>query len=102
MKMKSCPFCDSQDVRYSENKPDGYLFWCGNCGALGPNDVSFENAVKMWNLRRPTADLLAACEEMIEQHGWVPDSDVNPEPIPCPCDGCVKAIAAIAKARGNE
>ena len=64
--MKPCPFCASKDIRYSANRPDGHLFWCGNCGALGPNDVSFEHAVKMWNLRRPEAALLDALENTLE------------------------------------
>jgi len=65
MNLKSCPFCGSKDIRNDESIPVGsvimhYVYWCGNCGALGPKHLSFASAMKMWNLRRPTSSLLAA------------------------------------------
>ena len=42
-------------------------------------------------------DLLAACESMLRIHGA--EDYRNSKLVPCPCDGCKMARAAIAKAK---
>ena len=56
--LKPCPFCGRDDIRYSSDgkmigRSEGHVYWCGNCGAFGPNDVRQDHAKRMWNLRRP-------------------------------------------------
>jgi hypothetical protein len=95
--MKPCPFCgETEDIRYSEpdNQP---IYWCGNCGCFGPNDVSEAKARKMWNLRRPAADLLAACEADVPQLADLARM-IDPELT----DQLMSTVyAAIAKVRGE-
>ena len=62
MNLKPCPFCGKTDIRFDELDGPEFMFWCGNCGAFGPNDISEAKAREMWNLRRPETDLLAALE----------------------------------------
>ncbi len=51
---KSCPFCASRVLQCEEeNVEEGWICWCANCGASGPNHLSWSDAIEMWNLRRP-------------------------------------------------
>lgn len=55
--LKPCPFCASTEIRYSSEAAktglaENHVYWCGNCGAFGPNDISQKHARDMWNLRR--------------------------------------------------
>ena len=95
--MKPCPFCGSIDIRSSQNN-DEHLFWCGNCGALGPNDISFEYATQMWNLRRPTADLLAACEAARD---WLYTYHATASSVDRALNIAEQIDTAIASARGE-
>ena len=52
MKLEPCPFCASDDIRLAEVHDKEKVFWCGNCGAFGPNEVSLELAERMWDFRR--------------------------------------------------
>lgn len=63
---KPCPFCGSDSNHVSKRTVVSVNFehaehavTCNNCGACGPNEMSKERAVEMWNLRRP-ADQQAA------------------------------------------
>ena len=50
---KPCPFCASDDIRCSlNNREKGWVCWCKNCGAIGPNDLGWSGAIEMWNMRR--------------------------------------------------
>jgi hypothetical protein len=60
-KMKNCPFCayDGTKVeRYSfvpmatASNHFEYRVTCLNCGACGPNDISKEQAIESWSIRR--------------------------------------------------
>jgi hypothetical protein len=51
---KNCPFCASIEIRCETSKVgEGWVCWCANCGAIGPNDLGWSGAVESWNLRRP-------------------------------------------------
>lgn len=60
---RECPFCDKdgfQEVEEATFKTHTeYRVACANCGAHGPNEISVEQAIKKWNLRRPF-DMLQA------------------------------------------
>ena len=59
--MKPCPFCNSTNLKLESEwiDPDGlygheeWIVWCRNCGAIGPNQLSDTEAMRLWNLRRP-------------------------------------------------
>jgi Lar family restriction alleviation protein len=57
--LKPCPFCASTDLRerehYIQHAVNGHHEWtvnCYNCGAVGPNSLSIDDARRMWNMRR--------------------------------------------------
>lgn len=58
--MKPCPFCASRDVKsfvwiVFEGRPAEHrecALVCQNCGAEGPNDLSYTGAEEAWNMRR--------------------------------------------------
>ena len=50
-----CPFCGKSTAVPGGEKVENhyeYFLWCNNCGARGPNEISPEKALEMWNLRR--------------------------------------------------
>ncbi len=57
---KACPFCGKDkgflDIEqwtvYGNQNHEEYAVACMNCGAQGPNEISREQAVKSWNMRR--------------------------------------------------
>jgi len=54
---KPCPFCASvtlsiQGWLVGRDSHMEYRVVCNHCGARGPNDLSQNKAVEMWNLRR--------------------------------------------------
>jgi hypothetical protein len=68
VKIKVCPYCASDDLRYYTEKKNilEHGYWCGNCGAISPTGVNKEDAKKMHNLRRPTDELVEALGELID------------------------------------
>lgn len=56
--LNPCPFCGKEMQKFEDNlRESGFTVWCGNCGAIGPNETSKERAIELWNLRRPQARL---------------------------------------------
>ena len=50
---KPCPFCASRILRCEERDiGEGWIVWCANCGAFGPNDLGRPGAIEVWNMRR--------------------------------------------------
>ena len=46
-----CPFCGSYEIE--ENSDDEFgLLMCSNCGAVGPQCSSIDEARKLWNERK--------------------------------------------------
>lgn len=62
--LKPCPFCGSDKLSNAINGCFEPSIACDNCGAYGPNDISKEDAVRMWNLRRPEDALRARIAEL--------------------------------------
>jgi len=56
-------------------------------------EIGWESALK--RAEPVNAELLAAIEAMLRIHGT--EEYRNGKPIPCPCDGCKLARAALAK-----
>ena len=55
MELKACPFCAYWELTVEAIGRDGpteFRVGCLNCGATGPNDVTPQRAMQMWNLRR--------------------------------------------------
>ena len=82
---RECPFCDKngfQEVEEATFKTHTeYRVACTNCGAHGPNEISVEQAIKMWNLRRPF-DMLKALHTQCQ--------DLLIEMVQQFCDKCIK------------
>lgn len=52
--LKSCPFCNSNDLFIDENwenYDNPYFVHCGKCHAKGPTVSRKEKAVELWNGR---------------------------------------------------
>ncbi len=50
---KRCPFCASRSLKCEDiGIGESWICWCGNCGAIGPNDLGWSGAIEMWNMRR--------------------------------------------------
>jgi Lar family restriction alleviation protein len=50
MKPSKCPFCKNSNKLTTDNQVAGKAFvWCLNCGAMGPNAESKQEAIKLWN-----------------------------------------------------
>lgn len=49
-----CPFCGRNDLLkvIIDVSTHELRIGCFNCGAMGPNELSYELAVKMWGMRR--------------------------------------------------
>ena len=56
--IKQCPFCASSlwEVDFwlsgAADSHKEYCIQCLNCGAQGPNNMTRELAIEMWNMRR--------------------------------------------------
>jgi hypothetical protein len=58
---KSCPFCASREIVCEQTDVgEGWIVWCRNCGAFGPNDLGWSGAIEMWNMRRPMNEVMGA------------------------------------------
>lgn len=68
--LKPCPFCEN---KIADNRPQvswdssGHSVGCKNCGAVGPNKDTAEEAEAAWNAR-PVADVPNE-DELIEAFG---------------------------------
>jgi hypothetical protein len=51
--LKPCPFCNKAVIGGDETDENGFIQYCKNCGAVGPNELTSDLSAKMWNLRRP-------------------------------------------------
>ncbi len=75
---RECPFCDKdgfQEVEEATFKTHTeYRVACANCGAHGPNEISVEQAIKMWNLRRPFDTLNAQVQNLRNQDATMLES----------------------------
>lgn len=64
---KSCPFCASKDIKCGDaDIGEGWVCWCANCGAIGPNDLGWSGAIEMWNMRRLHDQLVIKLLEAIK------------------------------------
>ena len=74
--LKPCPFCGKEILMdgtvYNINTHGEPRVYCANCGATGPNDVSYGRADEMWNLRRPEDALRARIAELEAAARWIP------------------------------
>ena len=64
--LRECPFCGKEMQRH-DDCGDENTVWCGNCGAIGPNDLTPALADRMWNLRRPEDSLRAKIQSMLHE-----------------------------------
>ena len=64
---KSCPFCASRDLKCEERDiGEGWICWCANCGAFGPNDINWEQAIESWNMRRPMDEVMQHIQNALD------------------------------------
>jgi Lar family restriction alleviation protein len=68
-----CPFCGSDDQQVcdfsSEDRGDGAIVECVECGAQGPFAADVDAAVKAWDTRAEGVDALRLVKIMIREGG---------------------------------
>ena len=64
---KQCPFCASRNLKCEERDiGEGWVCWCANCGAIGPNDLGWSGAIESWNMRRPMDEVMKHIENALK------------------------------------
>ena len=64
---KSCPFCASRNLKCEERDiGEGWVCWCANCGAIGPNDLVWSGAIERWNMRRIMDEVMHHIDNALE------------------------------------
>lgn len=51
MKLKPCPFCQSDDLGIACDGPQYYFVLCNHCYCRGSSSGTIEDAAKYWNDR---------------------------------------------------
>lgn len=49
--LKSCPFCDSEEVEMLEYTNTAFVICCLKCYTTGPQGTTKEEAIEKWNRR---------------------------------------------------
>lgn len=59
-----CPYCGAEKFRYDHAMGGGFIVCCNACGAQGPcpDDGNcqddYQDALRLWNLRQPSREIL--------------------------------------------
>ena len=65
-----CPFCGGEAYLYEDKKCDIYSVGCKNCCDIEPITrvcESKEEAIKLWNTRKPMQEIVERLEEVKEE-----------------------------------
>ena len=64
---KPCPFCASRNLKCEERDiGEEWVCWCANCGAIGPNHISWSEAIKAQNMRRIMDEVMHHIDNALE------------------------------------
>lgn len=106
IKLLPCPFCGGEAYLYEDKKCDIYSVGCKNCCDIEPITrvcESKEEAIKLWNTRKPMQDIVERLEEI--KKIMLSPKNVDCFGEPCTendCMACVinKAIDIVEEAGG--
>lgn len=72
IKLLPCPFCGGEAYLYEDKKCDIYSVGCKNCCDIEPITrvcESKEEAIKLWNTRKPMQDIVERLEKL-KENAW--------------------------------